>query len=175
MINLLPEDRKITVKAESRRRLAFVGLTLGGILLAVFAGTLLSFRLLLGADMLESERIVAAGEEDVDAKASRDIIEDLAYKLIVLNLPENTESVAALLETVIEHKTDSISLREFSFGSEKEINLKGIAETREDLTSFLASLKVDPKFDSVKSPVSNLSSGIDIDFAITVTLSDEKD
>ena len=78
-----------------------------------------------------------------------------------------------IINKIISLKNKKIKISLFSINKSKDgsldIIIKGISDTRDDLTSFDKELKKDGYFQSVELPVSDLIKNIDSDFTITLT------
>lgn len=73
-----------------------------------------------------------------------------------------------LVDKILAHKTVGISILHIDRSNAGGINLKGRATTRTILLDFIKSIKGDPYFSEVTSPISNLISSTDISFSINM-------
>lgn len=172
-MNFLPEEDKRKIKKEYLRRL-FVVIGIFSFS-AIFIGVilLLSSSVFLNDRKNNLERQLIISEERLSRGKIDDIIflaEDLNAKISLLDSGQkNVGEKSTVIRLILEEKTRQIKINDFSFDKEK-ILIQGTSESRQNLLSFIDSLKKKEYFKNVESPVSNLIKERDIEFRLTIEL-----
>jgi hypothetical protein len=172
-MNFLPEEDKRKIKKEYLRRFfvvvgifSFSAISIGVILL-------LSFSVFLMDQEYSLERLLAVSEERLSRGKIENIIflaEELNTKISLLDSGQkNIGEKSAFIKIILEEKTNKIKINDFFFDKEK-ILIQGISENRQNLLSFVDSLRKKKDFKKVESPVSNLIKERDIEFKLTIEL-----
>lgn len=179
MYNLLPQNQKKELRKmyRSRRFLA------GGVLLFLF-GALATVALIpsLGMsrvkleDVLQRLSVARKVNEARLGPETRAAIEESNALLAVLAVP--TPPLFAhngFVETVLSQRTSDIRLTGIFYDGPAanaknvfQYRLRGVAQTREALFSFVEALKTEEEFTMVDVPISNFVKDSDIDFSITI-------
>ena len=172
-MNFLPEEDKRKIKKEYLRRLfvvigifSFSAISIGVILL-------LSLFVFLRDQEYSLERQLDISEERLSRGKIENIIslaEGLNNKISFFDSGQkNVEEKSAFFKIILEEKTNKIKINDFFFDKGK-ILIQGISENRQDLLSFIDSLRNKKDFKKVESPVSNLIKEKDIEFKLTIEL-----
>lgn len=182
MINLLPKEYDKIVRREyAARRLVIIFLFI--IILSLISAALL-FPSYIMSKIYEGEAtrtyetlVKAAGDPQNIEKLLRDLG---AAAKTAGELSSDSFSVSAYeLIRSLEAKSDSIKLIEISFinrsKDEAHLTLKGVAKTRESLTSFGKFLTSHPNLKDVDLPISNFAKESDISFIVTAGVQADKE
>ncbi len=172
-MNFLPEEDKGKIKKEYLRRLfviigifSFFAISIGIILL-------LSPYLFLKDQEHNLERQLAISEERLlrgKIENTISLVEELNTKISLLDSGQkNIGEKSAVIKLILEEKTNKIKILYFYFDKEKVL-IQGLSESRQNLLSFIDSLKKKKGFKKVESPVSNLVKERDIEFKLTIEL-----
>lgn len=175
MRNLLTESFKRTLRQEYILRLGsvvawLVASAFGIGILASMPSFILAtstHRTLEDQHRLLQARLSGGGQVESGAP-----IELLGKRLEVLARAKDRERLTEALLSVLNHRSDSITLRSMGYtkaGGKTELALKGTALNRDALLSFKRALEEDGRFESVGLPVSNLAREKDILFDITLS------
>ena len=101
-----------------------------------------------------------------------DVLKDTNDKILVLK-PTSDIFITKLFSSVTSHLAQDIKINRLVI-SKKVLPISmviyGVAGNRASLVSFVGRLKTDPNFSDAILPVSNLASGSNIDFSITLPL-----
>jgi len=172
-MNFLPEEDKRKIKKEYLRRLftvigifSFSAISIG---IVIF----LSSSIFLGDQKHNLERQLAISEERLSRDKTENtisLVEELNAKISLLDSgQENVGEKSAFIKIILEEKTDKIKILDFFFDKGKFL-IQGTSEGRQDLLSFIDSLRNKKDFKKVESPVSNLIKERDIEFKLTIEL-----
>lgn len=172
-MNFLPEEDKRKIKKEYLRRLfvvlgifSFSAISIGIILL-------LSSAVFLRGQKHNLERQLAISEERLlrgKIENTISLAEELNAKISLLGSgQENIGEKSAFIKIILEEKTNKIKINDFFFDKGKVL-IQGISENRQNLLSFIDSLRKKKDFKKVESPVSNLIKERDIEFKLTIEL-----
>lgn len=102
------------------------------------------------------------------------IIEDLNHKLdLIQNAQKNKFLVSEkVIDAILAKKMADIKITEIGYQnnalSGRNINIEGLAPSREALLSFRLGLEKDEKFKQVDLPISNFVKGSDIQFSLSL-------
>jgi len=172
-MNFLPEEDKIKIKKEYLRRLFVVLGTFSFFVISIGIILLLSYAIFLRDQKYNLERQLAISEE----RLSRGKIENTIFLAEEFNtkislLDSGQKSIgekSAFIKIILEEKTDKIKINDFFFDKGKVL-IQGLSENRQNLLSFIDSLRKKKDFKKVESPVSNLIKERDIEFNLTIEL-----
>tara|TARA_Y100000310_G_scaffold208118_1_gene208639 strand:+ start:4161 stop:4712 length:552 start_codon:yes stop_codon:yes gene_type:complete len=175
MSNLLPEKQKKEFLRNYILRIIFFGGILFGMILIISVTILESFLFLVKSEMaiLESNLSDLQKTEITTFEQNILLANRTNKKLEVLTLDTNSMSSTEVIDLVLAEKNEDILINNFSIDlGEQVITLKisGIANTREAFISFLDELEKHPLIQSVESPLSSLSSSINISYTIDIVI-----
>lgn len=173
MQNLLPPLlREERVKSYHRRRLAALLLLLSilSVVGIIFTGSLY---FLVYFERQNADLEVAHLEKEIPEteKQVRTEFQETTNLLGTISSFDRGTTVSSL-GTLVEQFIPGISVREVLYektsADKAQVSIRGIAEKREDLISFIEHLRAVPTFTEVTSPVSNLLKEEYLDFSITL-------
>ena len=177
MFNLLPEPEKKQIIHEYESRRMVIGLAflfLVGVIsiVAIFPSYVLS-----SSRVAEAEGTISTMKNSSIFKEEADLSASLAQsnlKLVALRPSKSEPDVAALFQSVIALKGDSIRLTGFMFSpssgsTQSKLSIQGVARSRSDLQTFVDVLKKDKDFSAVYLPVSSFTKDQNADFTIEMT------
>lgn len=185
MINLLPKDDKIAARKEYLRRLAavagvliFAAAASGSVLMAPTMFLFLNYKKNLSKELALSNGKVAGMSAQ---KESEEAIKKLNSRLDFINSAKDSNRISALFKEIIGLKAAGIKIDGLSYEKQKnkevieeKVVIRGSAAKREEFLVFLNNLNKKYGEKKVSSPVSNIISEKDIDFAVTISLQHEK-
>jgi hypothetical protein len=173
MFTLLPPEEKKKLTKEYRQRLGAVyisSLCVTILFAAIFLLPSYMFskakadEITIAQKALEKSALLAEeGQMLAGLKNARD-------ELSLAILPEPVPS--DVIFKVISHQSPGVRLTAFDYHYDPSLStllISGIADTRQDLISFVNLLKNDPAFSSADYPISDLSSSKNINFSINLT------
>jgi hypothetical protein len=174
MQNLLPQLLKEErIKSYKHKRLAAALMLLMMIFVigSVFTG---SFYFLVFSVRRDANLEVVRLEKeipDTEKQIHTEFLETTSFlgTITVFDRGTTTASLGALIEQFIPGVLVREVLYEKTETGKANISLRGVAEKREDLISFIERLRSVPNFTEVTSPVANLLKEEYLDFSITVT------
>ena len=178
MFNLLPDILKEELKAQYKKRWLIVVL-----ILIIFLQV--SFLVLLSptwAISLSKEREITSSIYGIKQSAtSKDaipiasIITATNMKLNIINSTMEYSKVLPLVNVIIKNKIPTIHINEilykFTDKSNSAITLSGVSLTRDALVAFVKKLQSSGSFKSVNLPVSNFTKDKDINFSLSMAVS----
>jgi len=176
MINLLPNEDKITNKKDYLSRLFMVS----GILL--FVVITIAFVLFLPVflslffeekDLSGQLKVIKQGDTSVEAEKIYADLDVLNTRLSLYEKNNNeVRQVSVLIEKIIALKTSGIriSYLKYEKDSNGKIVIIGKSDNRADFVDFKKKLEDDELFGAVSSPLSNLLKETDISFTMTIEL-----
>lgn len=180
-MNLLSFENQIAVKKEYLRRLF---LAAGFFLLSTALIVLFFLASLFFSVNLQKKAIgeaISLMQKNLSRQSETEIISLISnINSQVTELNENrkeTVGVNRFIKKIIEIKSDGITIESFAasgLGEMKypnQILLKGRSLTRPELIQFIENLKKERIFSRIESPLSNFLKEKDIDFIITIYLS----
>lgn len=174
MQNLLPPLlREERIKSYKHKRLAALLVLLMIILItgSVFTG---SFYFLVYFVRQDANLEVVRLEEeipDTEKQINAEFLETTSFlgTITVFDRGTTTASLSTLVEQFIPGVLVREILYEKTATDKAQISLRGVAEKRENLISFIERLRSVPNFTEVTSPVANLLKEEYLDFSITIT------
>lgn len=178
MFNLLPESLKSTIRSDYKQRVVVVGL-----LVVIFIQ--ISFLLFLVPSWLismykEKDALVATEAMNQSKMVSSinsisTVIADTNTKLNIISKALEYKKVLPILNTIINNKTSSIRLNDFSYtylsSNSASVVISGVSATRDSLVAFVNALQKTTQFKNVDLPVSNLTKDKNINFSLTLSVS----
>jgi hypothetical protein len=174
MINLLPQKEKALIHKEYLlRRIALYLAIL--FILAIIAGILLIPSYILSfsrRNAAESTLSQPATESQQQNTLLMNQIQKTKSALVVL-APENPVKLPTdIIGIITKHKTPQITVNDISYKYIKPnsfiVSIKGLAKTRQSLTSFKASLEQEPGIAEIILPISNLAKDSNIEFSFEI-------
>ncbi len=179
MINLLPIPEKTKVRHEYQARVAVV--VLGALALEVVVGLVLMLPTYLNLRFKGQE--LAAGLDLIKSQDSMNqvrqleaVIKDVNDKLSVVRAAPDPVDLSALVQVVSSARPSGIALTSFLYSEEKgvQLHLKGTADKRSSLITFVEDLKESPAVAEVQSPISNLVAEHDNKFTISILVKSQQ-
>lgn len=179
-MNLLPEENKIAYKKFYLKRLfvvfgAFVFFMAISVAIVSLPGLLL---ILSYKNELKTE-VEHYSKKDIDLTDSlvATEVKSLNDKAKLVDLSKNNASPSAVFKKIIDERNSGVKIGLFSYEkatggegikNENKITVSGIAQKRDDLIMFEGRLKKEFGENKVVSPVSNIISGKNLDFSISL-------
>lgn len=179
MFNLLPNLFKDEIKAEYNLRKWIVLLSLVLFLQISFLALTISIWTIFLDKETEASNQVKKENEVMLSQSTNDILKVINatnQKITIIDKTMFSPEILPIYDTIISQKTTGISLREFNYNSsatESTLSLKGLADTRETLVSFVKKLQDLKVFSNVDLPVSNLAKQKDIEFNIDIKINNK--
>lgn len=182
-MNLLPETEKNLIKKGLRARSLVV---VSGL---VSAGMLIGLVMLLPAFFLTRVQLATtvfdgnnSKSENADStKAFLSLPNEVEAKIEFLEESSGKVGATNAISKVVENLPSGLIFESITFRRQAEkskkgvnINVSGVAKTREALVSFREALIRSEYFESVDMPVGSLTKEKDLPFSISVTIRDEK-
>lgn len=178
MINLLPPEGLGKFIQEYRHRRAIIaqGLIFCLLVIALGLGIIFYFSLRVKARVVSDE--LTRRETEVSAIVSpeeRLAIAALENRLrLILDFPQPTTSLSSVVAGIQGKLNSTVVLNSLNYQRESAtkatLSLRGMAATRGALLSFIESLKTEPLFTAIDSPVSNLIRDREVAFSIVINL-----
>ncbi|MBX4215703.1 hypothetical protein KW797_02025, partial [Candidatus Parcubacteria bacterium] len=160
-----------------RRLTVFLSLAIATVFLGTVLLTPSFFISQVKYGSLKAQLALMKEKGDAGEAAMRASVEAVKKKLSLLRMGSVPAPVAPLIASVVERRGSRVTLRSFDYerrtGGAK-LDIRGVAETRESLTSFVDRLKLEPRFAEVYSPVSNLVKDKNIEFTIQIAVAPAK-
>jgi len=177
MFNVLPDNLKNKIKFEYKlRRVVVVFLFIFFIQICV---TIAFFPTWLFSFFNEQEMVQELQKIDGESllkevQNTSTSISELNKKLNTLDKVFENLSAVSILENIIIQKNDTIRINEITYSStqnnDSSIILRGIADDREALLSFVKNLESSGLFEKVNVPISNFAKNKNIDFSISLSI-----
>jgi hypothetical protein len=173
MINLIPNQEKKKKVKDFYFRFGVVFIFMIGLAVFVAVLTILpSYFLSSVLKNVAEERLTAQKAEPVPAvdQDSLKIMEDLDGKLRLIDDSEKNTYVLSryVINEILVQKMPDIKINSISYKDDpitgKEINIHGVAPSRERLLLFRRALEDDATFKKVDLPISNFIKGANIEF-----------
>jgi len=178
MINLIPPEGHRTVKREYLLRVGAVFALLFASVFVLLAIALIPMYVLINAQISTLALEIGQGDTngDVYKKADGDVqMTKSILKQLEESMPTVTASVA--ITEIQNLALKGISFKTFSVdeskGSDKQIQIQGIATTREVLAQFKQAIETSSMFAKAEVPISDLARENNLPFKISVTLTKE--
>ena len=171
MIKFLPEKNKKEIKIEYFSRVVVISL-----IFVVFLGVVGAFSIFPGyiishyRDISIAEQSKSAQTNKVDVSAQEKIVKFTNELILLLTQLENKKP-SDPMSNILAKKNTNISITQISYTKDKDgfkFAVKGIAETREGLITFIRDLKADKNLSGVSLPVSDFVKSSDIDFSLNI-------
>jgi len=178
MLNFLPQNNKKKVVREYLYRFSSLFfLFLFFVLIILFSFFVPSYFFVTYKNAAVSDQlalsILESKNKKVDITAT---ISDTNGLIRILSSEDTSLTVRSeILKKLLNDKQKQISLTSLNFLNNDDgsmnVEISGIAETREDLINFEKNLKNDSSFSNIDSPVSDLLKSINADFSVTLKYS----
>jgi hypothetical protein len=174
MFSFLPHDYKKKIIRIYRSRLLALYL-IGLIFVGTFSVAMLvpSYKLSLSRNV-EVNAELASLRKSIDLKKNNDtseFVDGASVKIKAAVSNKHNGYVTNIIKEVLSRKSSSISLSDMSFertATGLNMNLSGVALTRETFLSFVKDLRASDYFKSINYPVSTLAKDKNISFALTL-------
>ncbi len=178
MINLLPPEALGKFVQEYRHRRAIIaqGLIFCLLMIAVGLAIIFYFSFRVKARVISDELTRRESEfSAIISPAQRLAITALENRLrLILDFPRPTTSLSSVVAGVQSKLNSTVVLNSLNYQRESAtkaiLSLHGLAATRGALISFIESLKTEPLFTTIDSPVSNLIRDREVAFSIVINL-----
>lgn len=177
MFNLLPENLKNEIRSEyGFRRLVLI---MSFVLLIEVSSIIFISPSWFSSYYNEKDAMISddsqKSELDKKVASTTELVKTLNKKISILKDNESYHKPIKYLDSIIENKSSSIKINQFSYSlssiTTASILIEGLSSDRESLISFVDSLKQTGLFKTVDSPVSNLAKDKNIRFSINLTIS----
>lgn len=177
MINLLPQNAAAEMKSLYRKRLIATSLIFLFLLIIISAVLMVPsiFAERQKLEVVETalskalERPISKQADEISA-----VVKSTNIKIAIFNTKRTTPTFIQMTDRIFSHKIDGISILGIDLTSEGVIRIKGLANKRNVLLSFIKAFESDPYFSEVVSPISNLITTSDIDFNIDLKLTNSE-
>ena len=177
MFNLLPESLKQKIKSEYRIRLLVVALIFVlfvqvSFLILIFPSWLSSF---YKEQEVSGEVEMAKGSElSSDVSSTTIAVQSINAELNIIDAELEYPRVIPFIDTILSQRTSDIYINGLTYVSTDKnaatITLMGISDTRQSLVAFVERLKQIKSFVAVDLPISNLVKDQNINFSLTITI-----
>lgn len=176
MLNLLPQEEKKKLINEYKMRFYITIAVFVGILFLIaivglfpsYMSKLLEMQNLLqqkhDADEKNSEASLVEAERS--ALVNKNLVDYMETRVRIL---ESSPSTNLLVEKIFSKKTSSITIGSIDV-SNKELTIRGTADTRADLISFHTALRAETEFKNATLPISDIAKSTEAIFAIVINL-----
>lgn len=176
MINLIPPIAKKNVAREYWVRTLSIWAILCALSLAVFAVLLVPTYVLLSRQLDGLALEIIQLDDENDAARHTEIVREVrAANILATQLTSQTDvpSASTVLAEIEDAQTRSIMISGFVYARDAQtitnIEVRGIAETREALVAFVDALRRNPKILHAEVPVGDLAPERSLPFSLTVT------
>lgn len=190
MFNLLPENHKAGNKREYRRRRLTIYMAVSLFLIVVFDAFLSATYYFLYIKREENKAELANRKGKFESEEYDKIVADmniLNEQVVFLNAKSMPLFVNNVVDFIVDRSGSGVKVEGISFGGIQtaqirdtknsktevirfwEINVRGVARSRDTLRAFLTVLEQNPSVDKVETPVSNFTQREDLEFAIKLT------
>lgn len=190
MFNLLPENHKAGNRREYRRRRLTIYMAVSLFLIVVFDAFLSATYYFLYIKREENKAELANRKGKFESEEYDKIVADmniLNEQVVFLNAKSMPLFVNNVVDFIVDHSGSGIKVEGMSFGGVQtaqirdtknsktevvrfwEINVRGVARSRDTLRAFLTALEQNPSVSKVETPVSNFTQREDLEFAIKLT------
>lgn len=176
MINLIPPQGHKSAHREYLLRVGSSVSVLFGFVMLVLAAAHIPTYLLIGVQIktLDATAEKESGKEELIKKADDEVRLSNVVLARLKAVPEKIIMTGDILSEIQKSAPTSVSFRTFllhNTGKEAQtIQVQGVADTREVLAQFKASLEASEMFDRAEVPISDLARDVDLPFAMTITL-----
>lgn len=162
-LNLLPTKEKNLIRRQRLQQLIVVSL-----LIFVISASIVSLELFWGKQLLKDN----FPSYDISLNRNKLLVENVKkinFNLTTIDkIQKEYIPISPIFIALSEIASDNLQIRLFNFDKEKKsFQLRGWANSREDLLTFQTNLEKIEFFKSVKTPVSNLLKQQDIDFELS--------
>ncbi len=176
MLNLLPPQQKKEVEKEYKARRAVIFLCfMLGVLVVAFV-SMIPLYLLSKQNWDDNNDKLSKFVDSSIMKQSRDLSSQtqmINSKISSLTFNKNVY-IYDIIKKILDSRTSGISITNFSYskkiGDKVDINISGIALSRETLISFEKNLEKDPSFVNINFPISNLAKDTNINFTFQTAM-----
>ncbi|MBI2099741.1 MAG: PilN domain-containing protein [Candidatus Vogelbacteria bacterium] len=178
MINLLPPNTILEGARHYGQRKLIVGGCLVFVLLLIASINLASLFAVLRVEAANLDGKLTAAEARALASGSAQLEKEVTILKRELDLLRRAtgdkRSVSQLLPKILEPQPPGISLTNvvYNVADGGTIRLLGLAQTRQNLLDFVATLRQNPTFKAVDSPVANLIKDRDVAFTLELKVHD---
>ncbi len=176
MFNLLPQKNKKSIKQEYKVRLVSVFLASLIAVEIIFLSTLFPSYVLSVIDHADlSKRLESLKDTGLleNTDEVRGKIEEINKNIELLKPAPSNLFFNVLVSDLLSQSGSGIDLKGINYSQTSpanfEINLSGVASTRESLVAFVDRLESEEIFSSVDLPVSNLAQSNNINFSLYIT------
>lgn len=178
MINLLPEHEKRRLRKESRQRTGIAAMSILLVLEICMLGVLVGLFLMLtnSVDAREKELFALQESAPSGAEEAKKEIAEIKSEILTLRPASSTPNIlpSEVFVDVIDRKPAGIALYTVAFakvGAVPQVQVGGIASTREALIEFQKNLRNSPRISDVKSASQNpIIKKTDVEFNLTITV-----
>jgi stage V sporulation protein SpoVS len=180
MLNLLPKVEKKKITREYRVRFLVVAFSL------CLAGEVISLILLVPSYLTAWTRLYGLNSQSASLKAQNvtseitqlsATIKKTSDYLNALSASSTPSNVAGTIKNIVVTKGSSVKINNLVYGkqgTQQQVVVYGIANTRQSLLDFIKDLKAQPGIISADLPVSDFAQSKDINFSVTVLAGTKK-
>ncbi|MEK7614469.1 MAG: PilN domain-containing protein [Patescibacteria group bacterium] len=175
MINLIPPIEKAKIAGAYKKRFFIVFLSLSATAFLIGAVFLVSpYRLAEDntATILKNIDIVKSLNGPLETSNPEFAIKDIQKKLGILASQKNKNTAGVLIENILSEQPRKVGINGFTYGKKKgdsEIEIRGTADSRDDMLDFVRTLENNQYFAKVDVPVSVFIKDKNLEFSIQVT------
>ena len=177
MVNLIPRSAKKNVIIEYWLRVLTVWSILGSVTAVLFAITLIPVYVLVDARISAYEESATIASQKIASfeNVSRDLARSSQQAQLIMT--SSGRSLSELVYSFGALEGSGVALSEVMVQRSAEgvapVKLSGIARDRQALSDFRDKLLAEPGVASVDFPISNLAKDRDIQFSMTVTMTNQ--
>jgi len=175
MINLIPPTEKTKIAEAYRRRFFIVFLFLSITAFLIGAIFLISpYRLAEDntATILKNIDIVKSLNGPLETSNPEFSIKDIQKKLDILASQKSKNTAGILIGNIMLERPERVDINGFTYSKKKsnsEIEIRGMADSRDDMLDFVRTLENNQYFAKVDVPVSAFIKDKNLEFSIQVT------
>jgi hypothetical protein len=170
--NLLPKDTKKNLRNEYVMRMLSTALFLMATAVGIGAASLLPTYISISS-ALDEAKIVDQKEGSATESSPLQELARTAVLLQTLNTKLSAEPMTEIMQGIIAVHPDGIQITGITFDRDPlTFSLKGNATTRDALVTYKKALESHDRVTHVSSPISDLAKSSDLEFTLTLTLSE---
>lgn len=172
--NLLPRDKKNSLRVEYFMRLASVSAILLAtvLVLGIVACVPAYVRVMSSiSDISTAPDHAARADEEAQFKSAEATLAEMSHVLSMLRTVYAQPTVTDSINAVLDHKPDGITVTGMSYERTSSLfTIEGIATTRDALITYKRALESQQGIGGVTSPISNLAKNANLPFRLSFTM-----
>lgn len=178
MVNLLPTNDVKRVLWEHRRRIGIIAVALTSIATVVALLFAIPSAIITWSGVAGFDAQLQATKTLVDLQRKQgggDVLSELSVRSNLLEAALSQRTPTSILEDIVPRIPSGVRVMQISYAygdSGVSVSVLGTATTRAALIAFGNNLRQSPLFSRVDVPISSLARSEDIDFGLTLSLSE---